>query len=219
MAASTLSKLVPRHYRAFNTPARSFSSLACLFRLGEPKTRQYSPSLHMSRLPGLKGSAANSFASYGHKPLTSRHFSAVAVNYDLRDGIEFGHFLEYLQEQYGLAQKAVEGKLSELANILGYEAIDLNTIIQYGDLKILLEELGANPASRREFRNFLEVQGYTSDESRTHDDVQEFYQLQRQQDVLDLAEQRGATIVGCQERRGWMQLTMANGAVLLFKST
>jgi hypothetical protein len=221
MAVSILSKTLRCQGLIYKTPLRSLASVARFSHLGETASstrRPCSPSWSFSRSPGLDHSKI--LIGFNPKPIaTSRHFSAVAVDYDLRDGIEFGHLLEYLQEQYGLAQKAVEGKLCELANILGYEVIGLKTIIQYSDLKILMEELGAYPATRREFRRFLEGQGYKLDESSNRNYVQEFYQLQKQQDVLDLAEKRDAQITTCPERRGWLRLTLANGSALLFKST
>jgi len=148
--------------------------------------------------------------------MTKLPIATAAMDDTALTGIEFGYLLEYLHEQYGLAQQAVEGTLSELAQILGYHNIDSTTVIEFSDTKILMEEVGTEPATRTEFHRFLAAKGAFQEVE--DDNVQEFYQLQKLQEVLDLAAERSATIEQCGKRGGWNVVTMAKGTTILFKS-
>eukprot|EP00933_Yihiella_yeosuensis_P042939 TRINITY_DN37621_c0_g1_i1.p1 TRINITY_DN37621_c0_g1~~TRINITY_DN37621_c0_g1_i1.p1 ORF type:complete len:203 (-),score=38.36 TRINITY_DN37621_c0_g1_i1:122-682(-) len=73
-----------------------------------------------------------------------RHFAAVATS-ELHEGIHFGELLTYLEIQYGLAAKFVQGELSELAQILGYSTVAQDTMINDEDAELLMEEIGIPP--------------------------------------------------------------------------
>jgi len=137
------------------------------------------------------------------------------------DGIAFGDLLYYLHQQYGLAQQVIEGTLSELAQILGYERIDETTTIKYSDIRILMEEVGAYPATRKEFSHWFRAEQLGAESVPRKDDIDdvaEFYGLQRNLAVMDMAKKRGAKVQIAEKKSGLKQLTLANGAVLYFKS-
>merc|ERR1712107_324241 len=54
----------------------------------------------------------------------------------------------------GLAARYVQSTLAELATILGYVRVASDTVIGFGDVHILMEEIGAPPLSPEELREF-----------------------------------------------------------------
>jgi hypothetical protein len=63
--------------------------------------------------------------------------------------------LRCLDEQYGLASRYVQSTLAESANILGYVRVASDTVINFSDVRILMEEIGAPPLSPEELREFV----------------------------------------------------------------
>merc|ERR1719217_191092 len=86
----------------------------------------------------------------GMSPSSSRGFSVLASS-DIGElhlqgaGVQFGDLLNWLDVQYGLASRFVQEPLSELASILGYVKVTADTIIEFGDAGILMEEIGVPP--------------------------------------------------------------------------
>lgn len=176
-----------------------------------------------------------------------RGFGAVATNKELHprrerprrlaplETIPFQDLLCYLHERYGLQDAVVKEPLSELAHILGYKRVDSGTSIQFGDMRILMEEVGGQPATRREFRRFLrqhaseprvteqalsltdflaEKEGEAEAEL---EDLEEWYRIQNAKDLLTAVRKCGAAIESLPHGQGWLRVTTPGGAVIRFK--
>jgi len=87
--------------------------------------------------------------------MPSRHFAAAAAN-DMGglQGVPFGDLLNYIDLQYGLSSCFVEEPLAELAHILGYMKLAADTMIDFADAKILMEEIGVPPIAPEQFEDF-----------------------------------------------------------------
>lgn len=153
-----------------------------------------------------------------------RTFAAVAIPEVMLDGISFGNLLRYLDQQYGLAHRVVEDKLSELANILGYEGVDRDTTINFSDTKILMEEVGTYPATPLELTSWVAEQEQERAQECEHNaeaaeqGVHMYYNLQSYPDLLEMARKQGATVEPCNKHGGWTRVTTASNEVILFKS-
>jgi hypothetical protein len=60
-------------------------------------------------------------------------------------GVNFGDLLVVLDAEYGLASRFIQEPLSELAQILGYVKLAADTVIEFSDAEILMEEIGVPP--------------------------------------------------------------------------
>eukprot|EP00927_Polykrikos_kofoidii_P054996 TRINITY_DN49311_c0_g1_i1.p1 TRINITY_DN49311_c0_g1~~TRINITY_DN49311_c0_g1_i1.p1 ORF type:complete len:272 (-),score=40.50 TRINITY_DN49311_c0_g1_i1:190-1005(-) len=85
-----------------------------------------------------------------------RGIATISDTAQLDQTIPFGELLTYLDTQYGIAAQYVEETLTDLAHILGYMKVATDTMIEYGDASILLEEVGAPPVTSEEILNFHE---------------------------------------------------------------
>jgi len=176
------------------------------------------------RMPGISACAAMP-RPVAVGPAHPRLFSAVAVAESDIAGVTFGDLLRYLQDQYGLAHQYVEDTLSELAQILGYEEVDSNTRIHFGDVKILMEEVGTSPATKKELRQFLAGTATSEVDSEPVDiDISEaaaleqYHQMHNIKDLMDFARKRGDKVEASLKHWGWMRLITAKGDVVLFKT-
>lgn len=136
----------------------------------------------------------------------------------------FGDLLSYLGEQYGLAHQAVKDKLSELAEILGYEHVDESTAIEFSDLRILMEEMGTLPASWSELSDFVaqkRAESYAASHAYEEEgDLQDYYQMHKVSDLLNLAKRRGAVVEQLGNKGGapWSKVTTTTGHVMMFRN-
>lgn len=148
-------------------------------------------------------------------------FSTQAIIEGPVEGIAFGDLLRYLNEQYGLAHQVVGDTLSELAGILGYESVGLSTWINFSDTKILMEEVGTQPATEKEFAMFLSEHGTVVPQpvGSSVDDVHDFYQLKNYLDLVDLARDRGITMEPAPKNGKWSRVIMTDGTELLYKTS
>lgn len=119
-------------------------------------------------------------------------------------------------------QQVVQERLSELAQILGYEHVALDTRINFSDMQILLEEVGTSSAPLRELLRFLreKQRGMTNEEvtlqePEEEEDLEEWYRLQNTKDLLAAARRHGATVEAVPQ--GWLRVTTASGSLVHFK--
>lgn len=103
-----------------------------------------------------------------------RAFSAIASS-DV-SGVAFGDLLTFLDVNYGLNSRFVQEPLAELAQILGYVRIAADTVINFRDAEILMEEIGAPPCTPEQFqeevaRIFARFQGNDIEESAFMEDA------------------------------------------------
>lgn len=96
-----------------------------------------------------------------HRPAQPRHISFAATaslpsgasTGHTLEGVSFEELVEFVEAQYGLAERFIRGSLSELAEILGYH-VGVDPIIQYTDAGILMEEIGAPPLTQQQLSEF-----------------------------------------------------------------
>jgi hypothetical protein len=70
--------------------------------------------------------------------------------------VTFGELLTFLDVEYGLAPQYVQQNLLELAEILGYSDIDMQTPLNLADAGMLMEEVGAPACTADELVRFQE---------------------------------------------------------------
>jgi len=75
----------------------------------------------------------------------SRYFAISSGNVAGMSGVPFGDLLVVLDAEYGLASRFIQEPLSELAQILGYVKLAADTVIEFSDAEILMEEIGVPP--------------------------------------------------------------------------
>lgn len=69
---------------------------------------------------------------------------ATITSSDLQ-GVSLSYLLTYLHVNYGLVSRYIQEPLCELAHILGYVKLAADTVIEFRDANILLEEMGVPP--------------------------------------------------------------------------
>jgi len=185
----------------------------------------------MAPIPRVQCAIASTFVA------GRRAFGDSAANEDLHqvrpghlDAVPFADMLAFLREKYGLQDAVVRQPLSELAQILGYRHVEAGTTIQFGDMGILMEEVGADPVSRREFRRFLRRSASNSaageqvpsvaaglGESGEQEDLEAWFRYQNAKDLLMAVRKCGAAVESLPQGQGWLRVTTPGGAVIRFK--
>jgi hypothetical protein len=104
----------------------------------------------------------------------SRHFSAT-VSSDFQ-GVNFGDLLTCLDMQYGLSSRFIQEPLSELAHILGYVRLAADTMIDFSDAKILMEEMGVPPMSAQQIDEVKQMNAPDEFTALEHQELMEWAQ-------------------------------------------
>lgn len=100
-------------------------------------------------------------------------------------GVPFRDLLTSLDVHYGLASQWVQEPLAELAHILGYVRVAADTLIEFGDAKILMEEIGVPPLEEQQLQGVTHLNAAASEESGVEQTLDDAGGLEPSADVLN----------------------------------
>lgn len=118
-------------------------------------------------------------------PALQMHSRSCAAIASADIGVPFSNLLISLDVHYGLASQWVQEPLAELAHILGYVRVAADTLIEFGDAKILMEEIGVPPLEEHQLQNVTHLNAAASEESGVEQTLDDAGGLDPSADILN----------------------------------